>query len=291
MAAIKNINDAIYALVSCLADNYGTFEADEAMEVIESWTDVNHIAVIQGLLKAPAKPRAKKEPAAETAKAEDAETAPETPKKAPAKPRAKKAPEPEPEKAPETPKKAPKEAKAAPDAPKKKEKNIPRWGKDKHGKDLKKALADANVEFSDQLEADFRKYAEELSAEDWKQDGKTYLDHMRDFAKTFGGPAEDKEPEPIPEEVYDVQTLDIPALAAIKSLVDTHVNGKFWDADAGRMVTGPVEEPDEDFTEPAKLGDKEYIVGETTGRVYEVRESGDVFAGFRGVGKFKDLKV
>ena len=254
---MKNITDAIYELVNCLADNYG-FDADEGMEVIESWTNVNHIALVQGLLKAPAKPRAKKEP----------ETAPETPKKA--------------KKEPET----------APDAPKKKGKNIPRWGKEKHGKDLKKALADVSVEVSDQLEADFRKYAEELTADDWTQGGKTYIDHMRDFAKILDRrPAEDAEPEPIPEEIYDVETLDVSALAAIKSLVVTNVDGKFWDADEGRMVTGPSEDADEDFSEPTKLGDNEYIVGETTGRVYEVRESGDVFAGFRGVGKFKDLKA
>ena len=53
--ANKAIYNALYGLVNTLADNYG-FDSDEGIEVIESWTDVNHIAVITALLeKAPKK--------------------------------------------------------------------------------------------------------------------------------------------------------------------------------------------------------------------------------------------
>jgi hypothetical protein len=32
-----------------------------------------------------------------------------------------------------------------------------------------------------------------------------------------------------------------------------------------------------------------YVVGDKTGRVYEARDTGDIFAGFIGVGKFKKM--
>ena len=64
--------------------------------------------------------------------------------------------------------------------------------------------------------------------------------------------------------------------------------GTYWDADNGRFVKGPESDDDEDFEEKTFEGTK-YVVGEKTGRVYEARDTGDVFAGFIGVGKFKKL--
>ena len=66
--------------------------------------------------------------------------------------------------------------------------------------------------------------------------------------------------------------------------------GLFWDPKAGEMVTGPVEDADEDMEE-VKFEDKTYAVGEKTGRVYAQDDEGlDIFVGFRGApGKFKHM--
>jgi hypothetical protein len=70
----------------------------------------------------------------------------------------------------------------------KKEKNIPRWGKDTHGEHLRKALDEVCIDITDAHEKKFRKYAETLSADEWKRDSKTYIDHMREFANSIAAP-------------------------------------------------------------------------------------------------------
>lgn len=187
-------------------------------------------------------------------------------------------PEPEPEK--------PKDEKPEPAATEKKVKNIPRWGKDKHGADFKKVLQENDIEFTEDLEKEFRKLADAMPNEDWKKDGKTYLDHMREFAKSKTSKPEPEEEEATP----DVHELTLEELKKIKMLTPIEQPGQFWDADNGRFVTGPVEEADEDFVE-TKFNDMMYVVGEKTGRVYKQDEKGDIFAGFIGIGKFKTLKV
>lgn len=324
MAATKKTYDAIYSLVTCLADNYG-FDADAAMDVIESETDVNHIAILTDMIK-PAKktpePKPKKEePPKETIvdSKDDEDDKPDDGKKSPiektrhnvqlwskkleankfkdeaakqkhidklSKERTKleklEAAEPKAQ-----PKPAPtKEEKPKPE---KKEKRIARWTKTTHDVHFKAALNSVTLEPSDQLKKEFLKYIEDLTDDDWKQDGKTYADHMRDFAKL-------KAPEPehkIEESVVDVfvHTLPVSDIKKIGMLTPIDKPGQFWDADNGRFVTGPEEDDDEDFSDPVKMGDNEYIIGEKTGRVYEVRESGDVFAGFIGIGKFKSLDM
>jgi hypothetical protein len=52
------------------------------------------------------------------------------------------------------------------------------------------------------------------------------------------------------------------------------------------MVTGPAEDADEEFEEKKHDGD-DYIVGETTKRVYKPCEDGpDEFVGYWGVGEW-----
>ena len=66
--------------------------------------------------------------------------------------------------------------------------------------------------------------------------------------------------------------------------------GTFVNTANGKFVPGPAADEDEDSTE-VKFNGKEYAVGDKTGRVYECREEGDFFVGFRGVGQFKEMKV
>ena len=182
----------------------------------------------------------------------------------------------------------PADKKADPPADKK-VKNIPRWSKDKHGTDFKKALQENGVEFTEDREKEFRKLADAMSNEAWKAGGKTYLDHMRDYAKTVAEAVvtvESKE-EDAPAVV---NTLTIDELKSIKMLTPIEQIGQFWDADNGRFVTGPEENADEDFTEVTFNGEL-YVVGDNTRRVYKQDEKGDIFAGFMGIGKFKTLKV
>lgn len=185
------------------------------------------------------------------------------------------------------PAKEPQKVKDEKPAAEKKVKNIPRWGKDKHGADFKKMLQENDVEFTEDLEKEFRKLADAMSNDDWKKDGKTYMDHMRDFAKSKASkPDEEAEEEAAP----DVHALTLDELKTIKMLTPIEKPGEFWDADNGRFVSGPAEDADEDFVE-TKFNNAMYVVGEKTGRVYKQDEKGDVFAGFIGIGKFKTLKV
>lgn len=326
MAATKKTYDAIYSLVTALADNYG-FDADAAMEVIESETDVNHIAVLTDMVK-PAKKTpetkvvVKKE---EAPKEEEEEEKSDDGKKSPlektrhnvqlwtkkleankfkdeaAKQKhsekldkeRKKLEKLEPAEKKEEAKPAPK-TKAAPAKeekakPEKKEKRISRWTKTNHDVHFKTALKAIEMEPTDDLKKEFLKYVDDLTDDDWKRDGKTYADHMRDFAKLKVPATEAKlEEDTVPVFVH---TIPISEMKTIGILTPIEKVGQFWDGDNGRFVTGPDENGDEDFGDPVEVDGAEYIIGEKTGRVYEVRESGDVFAGFMGIGKFKEIDM
>ena len=67
--------------------------------------------------------------------------------------------------------------------------------------------------------------------------------------------------------------------------------GVYLNTETSKYVTGPLEDPDEDFSVPLKLDGKEYIIGDNTSRVYEMKEEGDVFAGFYGIGKFYNFDL
>lgn len=319
MAATKKSYDAIYALVSCLADNYG-FDADAGMETIESETEVNHIAILTDMVK-PAKKTAEPKPKKEEApkESESEEEKPDDSKKSPlektrhnvqlwtkkleankfkdeaAKQKHIEKLEKERKKLeklqPVETKAAPKtKAKAKEEKPKtdKKEKRISRWTKTNHDVHFKTALNAVTLEPSDELKKEFLKYVDDLTDDDWKQDGKTYADHMREFAKLKTPVTDSVDTDTAAPEIH---TIPVSELKKIGMLTAVEKSGQFWDADNGRFVTGPAEDDDEDFSDPVKMGDNEYIIGEKTGRVYEVRESGDVFAGFMGIGKFKSLDM
>lgn len=172
---------------------------------------------------------------------------------------------------------------------------------------LKKALEDSGVEMNDKLKKEFQQFIEDLADDDFRVKG--LADHMRAFAK-LKSPAKAPEPSEVDElfeeidEVISEQptsnaagggpvVVDV-SIDELRKISTTATMGDsadtLWDADKGRFVKGPDYDSDEDVVEVV-FNDKDYVVGEKTGRVYEVRESGDVFAGFSGVGKFKGLVI
>lgn len=154
---------------------------------------------------------------------------------------------------------------------------------------LKDALKPHGIDLDDKIKKEFRDYIENLSDDSYRGEG--LADHMRAFAK-MKVPAESaaggKSAPADPSKVHSVSLDELQKIKMTATLDETP--GTFWDADTGRFVSGPEAEDDEDFTE-VKFESKTYVVGEKTGRVYEARDSGDVFAGFIGVGKFKTMKA
>lgn len=311
----KQMESKLYAMVSCLADNYG-FDADAAFEFVRWETDVDHVGEFLNMVKTdvekPAKMIKKKdEPtddASETSKTDVSEKIAACKKnialwtkklegkfkdddakekhvtkiekeKAKLDKLEKKAPEPAPVKVAEKPKAEPKE------------KRIKRFSPVMAGQ-LKTALEAVKVEMTDKHKKEFQQYVEDLTDDDFRKEG--FADHMRAFAKTKAPAVEDVEETVTvaevptasgPPTVVDVSLQDLQAIDMTASIDPP---GTFWDADNGRFVKGPEADDDEDFDE-MKFDGVNYVVGEKTGRVYEARETGDVFAGFIGVGKFKKM--
>jgi len=341
----KNMEKKLYAMINCLADNYG-FDTDEAFEFVRGETDVDHIAEILNMLPKEEKAKPKAEPKKEEVKDDESEAPTESSaggdiaekiaackknislwqgkldkgsvkdadkqREKIAKEKAKlskleaKAPAPAP-----APAKVEEKPKAA-EKPAEKEKRIKRFSP-VMASQLKKALEDAGVEMSDKLKKEFQQYVEDLADDDFRAIG--LADHMRAFAK-LKSPAKapeseeddgDSEVEELVKEIDALTTEEKPTsnavgggpeinqvsleeLKAISMTAEIDTPGTYWDADNGRFVKGPDSDADEDVVE-LKFNSKDYVVGEKTGRVYEVRESGDVFAGFVGVGKFKGMSV
>ncbi len=346
----KQMETKLYALVECLASNYG-FDADEAFEFTRWETDVDHVGeILKVIEKTAEKPAPKKVVAKKESVKDDASEAPTesttsdpvdkiavcrknidlwTKKLATAKDADKqrekiekeekklaklleKAPKVE-EKKPE-PKKVEAKKPAEKPAPKKaekpaeKEKRIKRFSPVMAAQ-LKTALESVKVEMTDKLKKEFQQHVEDLTDDDFRKEG--LADHMRTFAKlhaptvetvaeeseteeTVESEAEESETEEAEPETVTVKSDTKVVDVTLKELQDIGMTatidppGTFWDADNGRFVKGPEADDDEDF-EDAKFEGKDYVVGEKTGRVYEARDSGDVFAGFIGVGKFKKM--
>ena len=315
----KQMETKLYDLVSCLADNYG-FDVDEAFEYVRWETDVDHVGGIISVTEKPAKAVKK---AAEPEKEAEKPVAGEdekiatcrknienwTKKLSTAKDADKqqekidkeqkklekllaKAPKVE-EKKPEPKAVEPKKA-----APEKAEKRIKRFSPVMAGQ-LKTALEGVKLEMTDKLKKEFQQYVEELADDDYRKEG--LADHMRAFAK-LKAPADEpeEEAESETEEAEESETeekivgdstvvdVTLKELQSISMTATVEPAGTFWDADKGRFVKGPEADDDEDFEEK-KFEGTTYVVGEKTGRVYEARDSGDVFAGFVGVGKFKKM--
>lgn len=212
----------------------------------------------------------------------------------------------------EKPKKEPKKAaKADSDEEKpkkaesddKKEKRIKRFSPVMSAQ-LKTALEAVGLELNDKIKKEFQTYIEELTDDDYRKDG--LADHMRAFATMRAPDEEDDEDTPaVPSETSNVgeggpgsnkksDTLSLKELQSI-TVASVEPAGTYWDAENGRFVTGPDADDDEDQNE-VKFEKKTYVVGKKTGRVYLVEKPEDdeceaVFAGFIGVGKFKNMKI
>lgn len=212
---------------------------------------------------------------------------------------------PKPKKEPKTePKKKAAKADSEEETPKKaesddkKEKRIKRFSPVMSAQ-LKTALEAVGLELNDKIKKEFQTYIEELTDDDYRKDG--LADHMRAFATMRAPDKEDDEDTPAtPRETSNVsgggpdgkKKIDSLSLKELQGITVASVEptGTYWDAENGRFVTGPDADEDEDVSE-VKFEKKNYAVGDKTGRVYEVKESGDVFAGFIGVGKFKNMKI
>jgi hypothetical protein len=335
MISSKQMEKQLYALVECLAGNYG-FDADEAFEFTRWETDVDHVGEILKVIDSTAKPATKKsapkkeEPVKDDVsetptesdpvdkiaacrknidvwqkkladgKAKDADKQREKIEKEQKKLAKLLEKTPEPKKVEEK-KPAPKKVE---EKPAEKEKRIKRFSP-VMATQLKTALEGVKVEMTDKLKKEFQQYVEDLTDDDYRKEG--LADHMRAFSK-LKAPVEiaaaEKAAEDTPPESED-DTEDESETVTVKSdskVVDVTLlelqgigmtatidpPGTFWDADNGRFVKGPEADDDEDFDEKTFEGTN-YVVGEKTGRVYEAREGGDVFAGFIGVGKFKKM--
>jgi len=203
----------------------------------------------------------------------------------------------------------------------KKEKRIKRFSP-VMASQLKTALEGVKMEMSDPLKKEFQQYIEDLTDDDFRKE--SMADHMRAFAK-LKAPVEKARAEKAAEDTSDeevdngagvgfhlmkkddsdmeesdeevkmeptatVVDVTLKELQEISMTATIDPPGTFWDADNGRFVKGPDADDDEDFEETTFDGVK-YVVGEKTGRIYEARDTGDVFAGFKGVGKFKKMTI
>jgi hypothetical protein len=145
-----------------------------------------------------------------------------------------------------------------------------------HTKILKDAFGDDKKAFETAKKA-VNKYYSSLSDDD--ADAKNHDEHVRDWLKLKN---ETKAEEPI---TFDILTIE--DLVSMKDLNETDKVGIYWHPETGRHVTGPDADPEEGMDE-ATMDGNEYLVAETTKRVYNADEE---FLGFAGIGKFKDIKI
>jgi hypothetical protein len=146
---------------------------------------------------------------------------------------------------------------------------------------------------------EYKAFIDRLSESQWK-DNSDHEDRTREFAKSKkpnGGAGYDIAAEraleskpPVKETVHTV--LSHAELKKITKLSPMDDPAKYFDGSTGKFITGPLEDNDEDMTEPQEFEGKTYSIGETTGRVYLVTDDEpDKFVGFAGVGKFKNFDI
>lgn len=151
--------------------------------------------------------------------------------------------------------------------------------KDSHTKTLKEVfglpteekLSDEQTKLFNKLKPKCSSYLVGLSKADF--DGQSLDEHVKHW-HTIQNQA--KVVETVVPEVLSYEELK-----GLPDLNETDTAGTYWDPSAGRHVTGPAASSEEGLDEI-----KEYLVGETTKRVYNDAEA---FLGFAGIGKFKDL--
>jgi hypothetical protein len=196
------------------------------------------------------------------------------------------------ERKPRVPKEPKKEEKPKKEEPKQKKGLKPAEEKPKkEEQDDSKRLSRMSKVLTDKLEATFKEfgsdmndksnkafvsYVNDLTKDDF--DSKTTLtEHMRDFVILTIRPSDEDEAE----------TLELSDLQKLKNLIDGYSAGIYWVPDSKKFVTGEVDD-DEDVVE-TKFGDKNFMVGENTGRVYENINDEDIFVGYKGIGQFKGM--
>jgi hypothetical protein len=131
---------------------------------------------------------------------------------------------------------------------------------------------------SDKNRKEFVQYINDLTRDDYVV--KTMGEHMLEFIKMTLKPSVASD---------GIVTLEIKDILKLKYIVDGYGPGIFWDFANKRFITGPAE-ADED-AEDVEFNGMTYAVGTTTKRVYLPNDDGDVFEGFVGVGKFKDMEA
>jgi hypothetical protein len=137
---------------------------------------------------------------------------------------------------------------------------------------LKQTFTDFGTEMTDKTRKQFVAYVNELTSDDFA--AKTLTEHMRDYVIMTVRPSEEK----------DAETVD---LSELKNLIDGYSAGIYWDAIGKRFVTGKSDD-DEDIVE-VEFNSKTFMVGETTGRVYENIDDEDIFVGYKGIGQFTGM--
>jgi hypothetical protein len=309
MSTKKQMEAKVYQLIEFLGDHYG-FDADEAFELAEDQVvailpkEDKKVVVVEEKEekeKPSALEQTRKNVALWTKKLEaDKFDDDEKREKHIAKLDKEKAKLAKLEPKVEEKKPAAKAAKAAPKVEEKaapKEKRIKRMSP-KLKESLKDVLDKAGVEMTDKLVKEFVEFVEALSDDDFVPKGLT--DHMKDFAKSKAPEEEVEEEDEEEEDEEEVEETCAGTGLAVKLSVDelqeiavttTQKDGTYWDAENGRLVTGPDADDDEDVVE-VKFDGKTYTVGEKSGRVYleDKKLDRDVFQGFIGVGKFKKME-
>lgn len=173
-------------------------------------------------------------------------------------------------------------------------------------------ISEKGVTLEDETYTEYKNYINDLTDYDFKKSSP--VDHMRDFIvkikfRLDSMPSPKTEVDELVEEIEKIVVggpsnaagdADAPPvvltpaeLQAIKQTVTVPPDASpeyLYDTEKGRKVKGPESDDDEDFVE-VKFEGKEYVVGEKTTRVYEARDTGDVFAGWLNVGKFKGMKM
>lgn len=139
-----------------------------------------------------------------------------------------------------------------------------------HTKLLKEAIGEDKKAFENAKKM-LKKHVEGLSDEEF--DAKTKDEHVQTWLAVRNTA---KVVEPVVPEVLSYEDLK-----ALTGLTETDTAGVYWHPETGRHVTGPAASSEEGLDEV-----KDYLVGETTHRVYNDAEA---FLGFAGVGKFADM--
>jgi hypothetical protein len=137
---------------------------------------------------------------------------------------------------------------------------------------LKDTFAGFGTEMNDKMKKAFMVYVNELTQDDYIAN--TLTEHIRNYVIMTVRPSEEK----------DAETVD---LSELKNLIDGYSAGIYWDPNGKRFVTGSTDD-DEDIVE-VEFKDKTFMVGETTGRVYENIDNEDIFVGYKGIGQFEDM--